>query len=98
MPTYIILGQFTQKGVEEIKGNTERVENSKKLAKSLGGEMTAFYLTIGRYDFVTIVEGVDMDNALKGLLMTGMGGYVRTETLVAYPAEKGAEIIKGIPE
>ena len=98
MPTYIILGQFTQKGIEEIKGNTERLENSKKLAKSLGGEMTAFYYTIGRYDYVAIVEGVDMDNALKGLLMTGMGGYVRTETLVAYPAEKGAEIIKGIPE
>jgi hypothetical protein len=30
--------------------------------------------------------------------MTGMGGMVRTETLVAYPAEKGAKIIKGIPE
>ena len=98
IPTYIILGQFTQKGIEEIKGNTERVENSKKLAKSLGGEMTAFYYTMGRYDFVTIVEGVDLDNALQGLLMTGMGGYVRTETLVAYPAKKGDEIIKRIPE
>ena len=98
MPTYIILGQFTQKGIEEIKGNTERVESSKKLAKSLGGEMTAFYYTIGRYDFVAIVEGVDLDNALQGLLMTGMGGYVRTETLVAYPAKKGDEIIKRIPE
>jgi uncharacterized protein with GYD domain len=96
MPTYIILGQFTQKGIEEIKENTERVENSKKLAKSLGGEMTAFYYTIGRYDFVAIVEGIDPDNALQGLLMTGMAGYVRTETLVAYPAKKGDEIIKRI--
>jgi uncharacterized protein with GYD domain len=60
--------------------------------------MTAFYYTIGRYDFVTIVEGVNLDNALQGLLMTGMGGYVRTETLVAYLAEKGDEIIKRIPE
>ena len=97
MPTYIILGQFTQKGIEEIKGNKERLESSANLAKSLGGEMTAFYYTIGRYDYVAFVEGVDLDSALKGLLMTGMGGYVRTETLVAFPAEKGNEIIKGIP-
>ena len=98
MPTYIILGQFTQKGIEDIKGNPERLENSKKLAKSLGGEMTAFYYTMGQYDFVSIVEGVDLDKSLKGLFITGMGGMVRTETLVAFPAEKGAEIIKGIPE
>jgi uncharacterized protein with GYD domain len=98
MPTYILLGQFTQDGIKDIKGNPERLENSKKLAKSLGGEMTAFYYTLGRYDWVSIVEGVDLDSALKGLLMTGMGGMVRTETLVAYPAEKGAKIIKGIPE
>ena len=98
MPTYIILGNFTQKGIEEIKGTKERIENSKKLAESLGGKMTAFYYTMGRYDFVSVVEGVDLDNALKGLLMTGMGGYVRTETLVAYPAKKAAKIIEGIPE
>ena len=97
-PTYIILGQFTQKGIVDIKSNPENIENSRKLAESLGGKMTAFYYTMGRYDFVTIVEGVNLDNALKGLLMTGKAGNVRTETLVAFPAQKGNEIIKGIPE
>jgi uncharacterized protein with GYD domain len=98
VPTYIILGNFTQKGIEEIESSPKRLENSRKLTESLGGKMKAFYYTMGRYDFVGITEGTNLDNALKGLFILGKGGAVRTETLIAFPAEKGAEIIKGLPK
>ena len=97
MPTFIVLGQFTQKGVENIKDSPKRLEDAKKLSESLGGKMKAFYYTLGQYDFVSITEGKDLDSMLKGLLILGSKGSVRTETLIAFPAEKGVEIIKGLP-
>ncbi len=97
MPTYVILGNFTQEGVENIKDSPRRLEDSAKLAKSLGGEMKAFYYTMGRYDFIGITEVPNNEAAMKGLLILGSKGAVRTETLVAIPAEKVAEIIKELP-
>ena len=97
MPTFIVLGQFTQKGIENIKDSPKRLEDAKKLTESLGGKMKAFYYTLGQYDFVSITEGKDLDSMLKGLLILGSKGSIRTETLVAFPAEKGVEIIKGLP-
>ena len=97
MPTFIVLGQFTQKGVENIKDSPKRLEDARKLSESLGGKMKAFYYTMGQYDFVSITEGRDLDSMLKGLLILGSKGSIRTETLVAFPAEKGVEIIKGLP-
>ncbi len=97
MPEFIILGQFTQEGIKNIKDSPKRLENAKKLMESLGGALKVFYYTLGRYDFVAITEAPDLNSALKGAMMIGGEGSVRTETLVAYPAEKGAEIIKSIP-
>jgi uncharacterized protein with GYD domain len=97
MPTYVILGNFTQEGIENIKDSPKRLADNAKLAKSLGGEMKAFYYTLGRYDFVAITEGPDNETLMKGMLIIGSKGSVRTETLVAIPAEKVTEIIKELP-
>lgn len=97
MPTYIILGKFTQKGIENIKDSPKRLADARKLTESLGGKLVAFYYTMGEYDFVSVTEGASLENALKALFILGSGGSVRTETLVAFPAEEGAKIIKGIP-
>lgn len=52
---------------------------------------------MGQYDFVAISEFPSNEALLKSLLMIGSTGAVRTETLVAFPAEKAAEIIESLP-
>ena len=52
---------------------------------------------MGRYDFVIIVDAPSNEAEFKSLLIVGSGGAVRTETLVAIPAEKAAEIFKELP-
>ena len=96
LPTFIILGKFTQEGITKIKDSPNRLEGAKALAKSLGGEIKEFYYTMGAYDFVSIVEGPSLENQFKGLLIQGGTGMIRTETLVAFPSEKAAEIIKSL--
>ena len=64
--------------------------------KSVGGAFKDFYYTMGQYDFVAICEAPNEEAILKAMLTIGSKGEVRTETLTAIPADKGAEIIKGM--
>ena len=97
MPTYVILGKFTHEGITKIKESPQRLEASRKNVQALGGEMKAFYYTMGQYDFVAISEFPNNETMMKSLFNVGSRGSVRTETLVAIPAEKGVEIIKELP-
>ena len=98
MPIYIVLGQFTQHGIENIKDSPKRLDDAKELAKSLGGKIHEFYYTMGRYDFVAVMDLPSSDVMMQALLTTAKAGSVRTETLVAVPAEHAAkEVIGKIP-
>ena len=56
MPTYITLLTYTPQGIEKIKESPARLEKAKAAVKAAGGEMKAFYLTMGAYDAVAISE------------------------------------------
>jgi len=94
---YVVLGKFSQEGATKIKESPQRLEAARKVLKSVGGELKEFYYTMGRYDFVAICEGPNDEAVMKSLFIIGSRGAVRTETLVAIPAEKAAGIIKALP-
>jgi len=84
MPAYISLCHWTQKGVENAKDSPARLDAAKKAFKAAGGELSAFYMTLGRYDFITIAEFPDDAAAAKAVLALSASGNVRTETLKAF--------------
>ena len=84
MATFITLGKFTAQGIGRIKDGPQRTEKAKEMARSLGGEMKGFYLTLGQYDFVAITELPDDESAARFALQTGQLGNVSTETLRAF--------------
>ena len=95
MPTYITLIEFTQQGIEKIKDSPARLEKAKAAVKAAGGEMKAFYLTMGRYDAVVISEAPSNEAYAKTMLAIASGGAVRTETLCAFPEEEYRKIVTG---
>ena len=97
MPLYIILGKYTKEGITKIKGSPMRYDAAKKVAQSVGGEIKNLYYTMGQYDFLSAVEAPNNEAMMQILLAIGSGGAVSTETLVAIPAAKGAEIIRKLP-
>ena len=97
MPIFVILGNFTSKGVETLKETRKGQENAQKLVEAAGGKVLGLYYTMGRYDWVSIVEGPSIEIAMKTLMMFGMGGRNRTETLVAVSADKALKLIDEIP-
>jgi uncharacterized protein with GYD domain len=97
MPTYITLIHYTQQGAEKIKDSPTRLEAARLSVRQMGGELKAFYLVMGQYDAVVISELPDDETAARFALATAARGYVRTETLRAYPETEYRKIIAGLP-
>jgi uncharacterized protein with GYD domain len=97
METYIILGDYTQEGVSKIKESPARVEAARKATEAAGGKFLSWHLTLGRYDFVAIVEAPDAKTGATVLLAIGAQGNSRTETMRALTEEEFKEVVSGMP-
>ena len=97
MPTYIALGHYTQQGIQNIKEGPARTKAAQKNAHALGAEFKAFYLVMGQYDFITIIEAPDDKTAAKFALSTASEGNVRVETLRAFTEEEYGDIVAALP-
>ena len=97
METYIILGSYTQEGIAKIKEGPARLEAAKKAVEAAGGKFLAWYLTMGRYDFVAITQAPSVMAAASVLLALGAQGNVRTETLRALDEQEFKEVVGSMP-
>jgi len=97
MPTYITLLKYTQKGIENIKEGPSRLDAAKKAIKASGGEMKAYYLTMGSFDAVSISEAPDDATYAKIILAIASKGAIQTETLRAFTEDEYRSIIAGMP-
>ena len=84
MAMYVVLANFTDQGVKNVKDSTKRAEAFKELAKSSGATVKDLYWTLGQYDIVATVDAPD-DMVITALGLTlAKGGNVRTQTLRAF--------------
>lgn len=96
MPTYISLGNWTDQGIRNVKDAGKRVDAAKQMMKDAGGELKAFYMTMGAYDLVTIAEAPNDEVVAKILLTIGGLGNVRTTTLRAFTEAETRKILTSI--
>ncbi len=96
MPTYIILGKWTDEGRKTVTDAPSRTERARDEWKKLGADLKGFYYTFGRYDFVAIAEASSDAAVAKAVLTAERWGAARLETLKAFSEAEGAEIIKGL--
>ena len=97
MPTYIVMLNFTEKGVSSIKESPDRLNAARKAFRAMGAEMKGFFLTMGRYDAVVICEAPDAETVAKLALAIGAQGNVRSETLRAFTEDEYIDIVAGLP-
>ena len=96
MPSYIMLVNWTEKGITNIKESPSRLDTFKKGVEEAGGKVTRFYLTMGRYDMVAVADFPDDEAAASMILRTASRGEVRSETLKAFPEDQYRNIIASI--
>jgi uncharacterized protein with GYD domain len=88
---------YTEQGIRNIKQGPDRVEAARKLMAEQGGQLKDFYLTLGTYDAVSVMEAPDDETAAKILLSLGALGNVRTVTLRAFDEGQYRGIIGNLP-
>lgn len=97
MPKYISLVKYTPKGVENVKDSPSRLDAVKQLCESMDARVEGFYLTMGRYDMILIMDTPNIETAAKIILQITSQGSVSTETLPAFSEEEYREIITYLP-
>jgi uncharacterized protein with GYD domain len=88
MPTYVMLTQLSPEGVQTVKNNPNRIKEVNKEIESLGASVTAQWATLGRFDFVNIVEAPDETTMARVSMELGSRGTARYESLSAIPIEE----------
>ena len=97
MATYIILINYTDQGIRNIKDSPKRLDAAKKMLKTMGGEIKDFYLTMGSYYIAIVAEAPSDDVIAKFALASGSLGNIRTTTLKAFPEAEYRKIIGTLP-
>lgn len=97
MSTFIVLGNWTERGIMNIQEAPNRIKTTHDLVEKAGGKMQLYY-TLGEYDFVMVVD-VPSDEAIVTVLaQLGRIGNVRTKTLKAWTETEGAKILTTSPQ
>jgi uncharacterized protein with GYD domain len=93
MPQYILLANWTDQGISQVKETVQRGEQFKQLVQQAGGTVHGIFWTQGRYDVTARVEVADDETMTAIALRLGSGGNVRTETLRAFTADEMKAIL-----
>ena len=97
MATYLMLFNFTRKGMENVKESPARVEELKQAFRKAGAEIKEFYALLGRYDTAFIAEAPDDETIARLALAIGSKGNVRSETLRAFTIDEFRKMVAAIP-
>ncbi|HZH48473.1 MAG TPA: GYD domain-containing protein [Nitrospira sp.] len=96
MVTYLVLINWTDQGIRNVKESPKRLDAARKLAKDLGGEIKTVYMTQGGFDLALVVEMPNDEKLASFVLKLGSFGYVRTTTLKAYAEDEYRKIIDAL--
>jgi uncharacterized protein with GYD domain len=93
MPTYVLLIDWTDQGIRNVKDTIKRAEAFKSAVERSGGKMLDAYYTMGQHDFVATVELPNDESAMSILLALGVRGNVRTTTLKAFSISEVEKVV-----
>jgi len=88
----VVLGNWTDQGIRNITESPKRAKAAHDMVKESGGNMQLFY-TLGKYDFVAIIDVPKDDDIMAILLCLGSMGNIRTTTMKAWTESDAAKII-----
>ncbi len=96
MATYIALLKFTEQGRQNIR-DISGLDNAKQAIQAMGMQWKGWYMTLGQYDAVVIVEAPDDATIAKLALAQGAAGGVISETLRAFTEDEFRQFVAALP-
>ena len=96
MTSYIVLMNWTEQGAKNVRDSPKRLDAARKQLGEMGGSFKAFYLTMGEFDMVAVVEAPDDAVLARFALMLAANGNLKSRTLKAFPEFAYREIISSL--
>jgi uncharacterized protein with GYD domain len=96
MQTYVCLLRWTHKGLEDIKDSPSRLDAARKSFESAGVSMKSFFMTMGQYDIVAVMEAPNDDSMAKAMLTVAKKGAIHSETMRAFTESEYRGIVSGL--
>ena len=94
---FVILMNFTEQGVRNVKDTVERAKAFKEMAESkYDVKVREILWTLGKYDLIAITDALNEEKATALALSLGILGNVKTQTLRAFTAQEMSSIIAKI--
>src|SRR3989337_910223 len=94
MPTYLMLTTLTEKGVQTLHANPDRLREGNKDVEEMGAKVLHQWAALGEYDFVNIVEAPDDMTIARVSVALGARGSAKIESLPLLPVDELLESFK----
>ena len=89
MPTYIRLVRMTEQGRKDMKENPGWLaDEAGRILEENGAKRLSSWATLGRYDFIVVIEAPDDKTMMQISAKIGGLGGAHVETLPAIPADE----------
>jgi uncharacterized protein with GYD domain len=96
MARYVILLNWTDKGVANVKDTVDRYHQAKALLERKGGSFETIAWTVGPFDLVSVVDVPDEETAAAFTLQLAGAGNLRSLTMRAFSEDEMTSIISKI--
>lgn len=96
MTRYVVLLNFTEKGIAGVKESSARSQAFRTAAEKAGATVESLYWTLGAHDGVIVLSAPDDATAAAVVLELGRSNAVRTSMLRAFDAEEFGSIVNKI--
>lgn len=96
MANYIMLFQFTDQGIRNVRDTTKRAAAAGQLARKMGVKIKDFFWTLGRFDGVLVIEAPNDEAATAFSLKVSSVGNVKSQTLRAFRSKEMDAILRKI--
>ena len=96
MATYVILANWTDQGIKNVKDTIDRMQHYRAICEQHGVKLINAYWTQGRYDMVTVIDGPDEQGVMASLFASCQMGNIRTETFRAFNEAEMSAILQKV--
>jgi uncharacterized protein with GYD domain len=98
MSFYIILWNYTDEGIKNVKESPKRGDAFKSKLENIGGKLIETYYTFGKYDGVSVVEVPNDETLMSCLLSIESQGHARSVTLKAFSYDEASKIMQNLQQ
>lgn len=96
MATFVVLAKWTEKSYESMKDAAGTADEIKKFIEDQGATIIGWYVLMGQYDEMAILEAPDAETVAKIIVPLNAKFGGRTETLRAFNEIEALQLFQAV--